>query len=82
MIGTEGNILATERFKGDDTQYYLYNKDIQGSTTSLVKEDGSAELIRRAETPKDYFATFDGLDIYPELEKNMNDAAEFIKAGR
>ena len=43
MIGTEGNILATERFKGDDTQYYLYNKDIQGSTTSLVKEDGSAD---------------------------------------
>ena len=43
MIGTEGNILATERFKGDDTQYYLYNEDIQGSTTSLVKEDGSAD---------------------------------------
>ena len=43
LIGTEGNILATERFKGDDTQYYLYNKDIQGSTTSLVKEDGSAD---------------------------------------
>ena len=43
MIGIEGNILATERFKGDDTQYYLYNKDIQGSTTSLVKEDGSAD---------------------------------------
>ena len=43
LIGTEGNVLATERFKGDDTQYYLYNKDIQGSITSLVKEDGSAD---------------------------------------
>ena len=43
LIGTEGNVLATERFKGDDMQYYLYNKDIQGSTTSLVKEDGSAD---------------------------------------
>ena len=43
LIGTEGNVLATERFKGDDTQYYLYNKDIQGSTTSLAKEDGSAD---------------------------------------
>ena len=43
LIGTEGNVLATERFKGDDTQYYLYNEDIQGSTTSLVKEDGSAD---------------------------------------
>ena len=28
LIGTEGNVLATERFKGDDTQYYLYNEDI------------------------------------------------------
>ena len=45
LIGTEGNVLATERFKGDDTQYYLYNEDIQGSTTSLVKEDGSADAI-------------------------------------
>ena len=43
LIGTEGNVLATERFKGDDTQYYLYNEDIQGSTTSLVKEDGSVD---------------------------------------
>jgi diaminopimelate decarboxylase len=25
----------------------------------LLKEDGSTELIRRAETPADYFATLD-----------------------
>ncbi len=31
-----------------------------------VKEDGSFEVIRRAETPKDYFATLDGT---PEYEK-------------
>ena len=43
LIGTEGNILATQRYQKDTTQYYLYNKDIQGSTTSLVKEDGSAD---------------------------------------
>ena len=30
-------------FKGNDTQYYLYNKDIWGSITSLVKEDGSVD---------------------------------------
>ena len=29
--------------QGNDTQYYLYNKDIWGSITSLVKEDGSAD---------------------------------------
>ena len=40
---TDGNVLATERFQQNATQYYLYNKDIQGSTSSLVKEDGSAD---------------------------------------
>ena len=40
LIGTDGNVLATERFQQNATQYYLYNKDIQGSTSSLVKEDG------------------------------------------
>ena len=43
LIGTDGNVLATERFQQNATQYYLYNKDIQGSTSSLVKEDGSAD---------------------------------------
>ena len=43
MIGTDGNILATEILKGDVSLFFLYNLDIQGSTTSLVKEDGSAD---------------------------------------
>ena len=43
LIGTDGNVLATERFQQNATQYYLYNKDIQGGTSSLVKEDGSAD---------------------------------------
>ena len=43
LIGTDGNILATQRYASDGTSYYLYNKDIQGSSTSLVKEDGSAD---------------------------------------
>ena len=45
LIGTGENVLATERFQQNATQYYLYNKDIQGSTSSLVKEDGSADAI-------------------------------------
>ena len=49
---------------------YNYNGKLK-SAEILLKEDGSAQLIRRAETPKDYFATFDGLDIYPEIEKAM-----------
>ena len=36
------------------------------SAQVLLKEDGSFEVIRRAETPKDYFATLDGT---PEYEK-------------
>ena len=42
---------------------YNYNGKLK-SAELLLKEDGSVQLIRRAETPKDYFATFDGLDIW------------------
>jgi len=37
---------------------YNYNGRLR-SAEILLKEDGSFKLIRRAETPKDYFATFD-----------------------
>ena len=47
---------------------YNYN-GILKSAELLLKEDGSVQLIRRAETPKDYFATFDCFDIL----KNMKD---------
>lgn len=45
---------------------YNYNGKLR-SAEVLLKEDGSTQLIRRAETPKDYFATFDCFDIL----KNM-----------
>lgn len=45
---------------------YNYNGKLR-SAEILLHEDGSFDLIRRAETPKDYFATFDGLDIYEKL---------------
>ncbi len=41
---------------------YNYNGKLK-SAELLLKEDGSVEMIRRAETPKDYFATFDFCDI-------------------
>ncbi len=41
---------------------YNYNGRLR-SAELLLKEDGSVELIRRAETPADYFATFDFCDI-------------------
>ena len=46
---------------------YNYNGKLK-SAELLLKEDGSVQLIRRAETPKDYFATFDGLDIWDKFE--------------
>jgi len=42
---------------------YNYNGKLR-SAEILKKSDGTYELIRRAETPTDYFAT---LDIYPEF---------------
>lgn len=45
---------------------YNYNGKLK-SAEILLKEDGSTELIRRAETPKDYFATFDCFDLYNKL---------------
>ncbi len=40
---------------------YNYNGKLR-SAELLLKEDGSVELIRRAETARDYFATFDFCD--------------------
>mgnify|MGYP002673090225 FL=1 len=45
---------------------YNYNGKLK-SAELLLKEDGSVKLIRRAETPKDYFATLDCFDIYNKL---------------
>lgn len=41
---------------------YNYNGKLR-SAELLLKEDGSVQMIRRAETPKDYFATFDFTDF-------------------
>lgn len=49
---------------------YNYNGKLR-SAEVLLKEDGSVLLIRRAETPKDYFATFDFCDIFKEIERSL-----------
>ena len=46
---------------------YNYNGRLK-SAEILLQEDGSAKLIRRAETPKDYFATFDFSDILKDMK--------------
>ncbi|XCP83633.1 diaminopimelate decarboxylase [Roseburia hominis] len=49
---------------------YNYNGRLR-SAEVLLQEDGTAKLIRRAETPMDYFATFDQFPVYEELKKYM-----------
>ena len=46
---------------------YNYNGKLK-SAELLLKEDGSVQMIRRAETAKDYFATFDFCDMLKEYE--------------
>lgn len=47
---------------------YNYNGKLK-SAEILLKTDGSFELIRRAETPADYFRTFDCFDFYKNVLK-------------
>ncbi len=47
---------------------YNYNGKLK-SAELLLKEDGEVQLIRRAETPKDYFATFDCFECMDGLTR-------------
>ena len=42
---------------------YNYNGKLR-SAEILLRPDGSAEMIRRAETPADYFATLDFTGLF------------------
>ena len=48
---------------------YNYNGKLR-SAEVLLHEDGTFTKIRRAETPRDYFATF---DVFPELFSKLTD---------
>ena len=47
---------------------YNYNGKLR-SAELLLQGNGQVKLIRRAEEPKDYFATFDFSNDFPELKK-------------
>ena len=49
---------------------YNYNGKLK-SAELLLKEDGSVQMIRRAETPRDYFSTLDCLEIFQKLEREF-----------
>lgn len=46
---------------------YNYNGKLR-SAELLLKENGQVDMIRRAETPKDYFATFDFCDVLKDMK--------------
>ena len=46
---------------------YNYNGKLK-SAELLLKEDGSVQMIRRAEKPEDYFATFDFCDVLKDMK--------------
>ena len=50
---------------------YNYNGKLR-SAEVLLKEDGSTQLIRRAETPADYFATFDFTGLFDKYTNSIN----------
>ena len=47
---------------------YNYNGKLR-SAELLLKENGEVQMIRRAETPEDYFRTCDCFDFYKEVTK-------------
>ena len=46
---------------------YNYNGKLRCAEL-LVKPDGSVQMIRRAETAKDYFATFDFTGLFEDIK--------------
>ena len=49
---------------------YNYNGKLKSSEL-LLKEDGQVQMIRRAETPRDYFATFDFSDVLDNVDYDL-----------
>ena len=44
FVGTKENVMGTTRYNKDGFKYYTYNKDVQGSTTSVVGQDGTSSV--------------------------------------
>ena len=46
---------------------YNYNGKLRCGEL-LLEEDGSVQLLRRPETPRDYFATLDHTGLFDDLD--------------
>ena len=47
LLGNSSNVIATSRKSGDSEAWYLYNKDIRESTSSIIGENGNAAATYR-----------------------------------
>jgi hypothetical protein len=67
-----GGMLYTSLPETSDSIYLDLGDNLSvcsyGKVMTYTAEDGSFELIRRAEKPQDYFATFDCFDIFDKLK--------------
>ena len=74
--GQAGDKVSAEGFSFADVadrEFYFSSGAGGWYTVLYIHEDGSFEMIRRAETPRDYFATF---DCFPVFEKLLQDEDE------
>ena len=62
---TNGSILKGHCWFTDGYDSFDLTEDL------YENEDGSFDLIRRAETPKDYFATFDCFDVLKNMDYDV-----------
>ena len=54
---------------------YNYNGRLWSSEL-LLQEDGSVRCIRRAQTMRDYFATFDELPVFNAIEDAIEESGQ------
>ena len=44
FVGLEGNTISTMRYNISGLEYYVYNKDVKGSTTNIVDNNKNAKI--------------------------------------
>ena len=66
FVGLEGNTISTMRYNISGLEYYVYNKDIKGSTTNIIDNNKNAKISYKY---SDFGETeeFGGIDFYNEI---------------
>ena len=66
FVGLEGNTISTMRYNISGLEYYVYNKDVKGSTTNIVDNNKNAKISYKY---SDFGETeeFGDTDFYNEI---------------